>query len=298
MPRRRSNSLPIPKIEVSIYQSPESKKKDVLKDFIEVPEVRDVSLLTGTHSYPIFTVSRRMFSLPLCRLGHVSESPYVTRKGHDAETSHTRRSSEKTKKRMKMADLKAFVETKLLSKSEKALEKIGQDEPKMLFEQVNDLEITLLLGYIYLHYVFPGKPQEPRYWRRSSDKTSFDQLEDFRSERRRSYETSYKSDQREKYAKLKVGAVDLARTKAVATFISYSFSLFDLRFSSFARRSARFLTVITYRYSDFLTDFATSLLLYFAANGEYPYIVSLDLDCRRARTRVRCVFTRERFYVG
>lgn len=38
---------------------------------------------------------------------------------------------------MKMADLKAFVETKLLSKSEKALEKIGQEEPKMLFEQVN-----------------------------------------------------------------------------------------------------------------------------------------------------------------
>lgn len=48
MPRRRSNSLPIPKIEVSIYQSPENKKKDVSKDFMEVPEVRDVSLLTGT----------------------------------------------------------------------------------------------------------------------------------------------------------------------------------------------------------------------------------------------------------
>lgn len=47
MPRRRSNSLPIPKIEVSIYQSPENKKKDVSKDFMEVPEVRDVSLLTG-----------------------------------------------------------------------------------------------------------------------------------------------------------------------------------------------------------------------------------------------------------
>lgn len=37
---------------------------------------------------------------------------------------------------MKMADLKAFVETKLLSKSEKALEKIGQDEPNPLHEQV------------------------------------------------------------------------------------------------------------------------------------------------------------------
>lgn len=31
-----------------------------------------------------------------------------------------------------MADLKAFVETKLLSKSDKALEKIGQEEPKPL----------------------------------------------------------------------------------------------------------------------------------------------------------------------
>lgn len=51
MPRRRSNSLPIPKIEVSIYQSPESKKKDVLKDFIEVPDTsRDTSLTASTYS--------------------------------------------------------------------------------------------------------------------------------------------------------------------------------------------------------------------------------------------------------
>ena len=51
MPRRRSNSLPIPKIEVSIYQSPESKKKDVMKDFIEVPDTRDASLTAGTYSW-------------------------------------------------------------------------------------------------------------------------------------------------------------------------------------------------------------------------------------------------------
>ncbi|XP_043466068.1 protein unc-80 homolog isoform X3 [Leptopilina heterotoma] len=96
MPRRRSNSLPIPKIEVSIYQSPETKKKDDGKEIIEVPDTRDNSVL--------------------------------------AESSHTRRASEKTKKRMKIADLKAFVETKLLSKSEKALEKIGQEEAKPLQE--------------------------------------------------------------------------------------------------------------------------------------------------------------------
>lgn len=136
MPRRRSNSLPIPKIEVSIYQSPESKKKDVLKDFIEVPDTRDTSLLTGISSCrPPMSISRHFFFLCI-DLDTFSDSPYPTRKGHESESSHTRRASEKTKKRMKMADLKAFVETKLLSKSEKALEKIGQEEPKMLFEQV------------------------------------------------------------------------------------------------------------------------------------------------------------------
>ncbi|XP_046393341.1 protein unc-80 homolog [Ischnura elegans] len=109
-PKRRSNSLPIPKIEVSIYQSPELKKRES-KDFMEVPEVKDVSLLT--------------------------ESPYHGHKHSDEQGSHSRRSSEKVKKRMKMADLKAFVETKLLSKSEKTLEKIGREESKTnsLFDQ-------------------------------------------------------------------------------------------------------------------------------------------------------------------
>lgn len=37
---------------------------------------------------------------------------------------------------MKMTDLRAFVETKLLSKSEKALERIGQLETKSLDDQV------------------------------------------------------------------------------------------------------------------------------------------------------------------
>jgi hypothetical protein len=37
---------------------------------------------------------------------------------------------------MKMADLKAFVETKLLCKSERTLEKIGREEPKALYGQV------------------------------------------------------------------------------------------------------------------------------------------------------------------
>lgn len=51
-PRRRSNSLPIPKIEVSFYQSNDNNKKtdNNNKDFIEVPEINDVSLLAGNNA--------------------------------------------------------------------------------------------------------------------------------------------------------------------------------------------------------------------------------------------------------
>lgn len=84
----------------------------------------------------IFDISRWILLLFLCRLGRIFR--IIICEAQEVESRHTRRASEKTKKRMKMADLKAFVETKLLSKSEKALEKIGQEEPKMLFEQVND----------------------------------------------------------------------------------------------------------------------------------------------------------------
>uniref|UniRef100_A0A2A4JBF5 Uncharacterized protein n=1 Tax=Heliothis virescens TaxID=7102 RepID=A0A2A4JBF5_HELVI len=103
-PRKRSNSLPIPKIEVSVYQSPDIKDRDSLKNFIEVPEVKDMSPIT--------------------------EMPFASPPKPEEENVMMRRSSEKIKKKMKMADLKAFVETKLLSKSEKALEKIGHDEHK------------------------------------------------------------------------------------------------------------------------------------------------------------------------
>lgn len=110
MPRRRSNSLPIPKIEVSIYQSPESKKKED-KEAIDMPlEAREPSTMSD--------------------LATIADLPYNATHKPGEEGSHVRRASEKTKKRMKMADLKAFVETKLLSKSEKNLEKIGQDESK------------------------------------------------------------------------------------------------------------------------------------------------------------------------
>lgn len=57
----------------------------------------------------------------------------------DESPNMSRRASEKVKKRTKIADLRAFVETKLLSKSERTLEKIGQDDGKLssLLDQVS-----------------------------------------------------------------------------------------------------------------------------------------------------------------
>lgn len=62
----------------------------------------------------------------------VTEIPFPLLQKED-DRIMTRRASEKVKRKMKMADLKAFVETKLLSKSEKALEKIGHDDHKFSF---------------------------------------------------------------------------------------------------------------------------------------------------------------------
>ncbi|XP_017847563.1 protein unc-80 homolog [Drosophila busckii] len=99
-PRKRSNSLPIPQIEISLYQGPGSNSRDspgssVVKDYIEIPEVAPTVAAVPEESSSV---------------------------GSNAD----RRGSEK-KKRVKMADLRAFVETKMFSKSEKNLEKVGLD---------------------------------------------------------------------------------------------------------------------------------------------------------------------------
>lgn len=107
-PRRRSNSLPIPQIEISLYQgsgnSRDSPSNSSLttKDYIEVPE-------------PPPTI--------------VSEPPTTNQKSLDDDTNSSngaRRPSEK-KKRVKMADLRTLIETKILSKSDRGLEKIEND---------------------------------------------------------------------------------------------------------------------------------------------------------------------------
>lgn len=51
---------------------------------------------------------------------------------------------------MKIADLKTFVETKLLSKSDKALEKIGQEEQQKPLGQVSVGETQVLKVCIFL----------------------------------------------------------------------------------------------------------------------------------------------------
>ncbi|KAJ8665379.1 hypothetical protein QAD02_007041 [Eretmocerus hayati] len=110
-PRRRSNSLPIPKIEVSLYQSPESTRKGESRDVTDSPDHRS--------------------QVPPTDKAELQDGTTY----HDTRVSHTRKVSERTKRRMRIADLKAFVETKLLSKSEKALEKICHESDTSLHEE-------------------------------------------------------------------------------------------------------------------------------------------------------------------
>ncbi|XP_038122393.1 protein unc-80 homolog isoform X5 [Culex quinquefasciatus] len=106
-PRRRSNSLPIPQIEISMYQGPNSSNRDspsigsINKDYIEIPEPPISALLI--------------------------DSPYHAPKpSSDEQSTPTaeRKGSEK-KRRVKMADLRTLIESRILSKSDRGLEKIG-----------------------------------------------------------------------------------------------------------------------------------------------------------------------------
>ncbi|XP_055525794.1 protein unc-80 homolog isoform X1 [Wyeomyia smithii] len=106
-PRRRSNSLPIPQIEISLYQGPTSSNRDspsmgsINKDYIEVPEPPISALLI--------------------------DSPYHAPKSQsdDQSTPTAERKGSEKKRRVKMADLRTLIETRILSKSDRGLEKIG-----------------------------------------------------------------------------------------------------------------------------------------------------------------------------
>lgn len=101
--RRRSNSLPIPQIEISVYQGTNSNSRDspsgnTLKDFIEVPEQGATNNLSdGTDS----TDSK------------------------DQRNPIERKASSERKRNVKIASFKSLIESKIFSKSEKELERIG-----------------------------------------------------------------------------------------------------------------------------------------------------------------------------
>lgn len=54
---------------------------------------------------------------------------------------------------MKIADLKTFVETKLLSKSDKALEKIGHDEQHQPLGKVSMAQTQVMNVCIFVYFL-------------------------------------------------------------------------------------------------------------------------------------------------
>lgn len=150
-PRRRSNSLPIPQIEISMYQGPNSSNRDspsigsINKDYIEIPEPPISALLI--------------------------DSPYHAPKpSSDEQSTPTaeRKGSEK-KRRVKMADLRTLIESRILSKSDRGLEKIGLEvtgNGKRLQHIVGLTEIWSGINYSEFS-VLTGLPSQPRHRRKT-----------------------------------------------------------------------------------------------------------------------------------
>uniref|UniRef100_A0A2S2Q2N9 Protein unc-80 n=1 Tax=Sipha flava TaxID=143950 RepID=A0A2S2Q2N9_9HEMI len=109
-PRRRSNSLPIPKIEVSFHHEPDFRGKIVKPNYSSTYDM-------GDSSPEIMKDSKRRFF-----------------EDRDITNVHSRQASERIKKKKKIVDLKAFVECKLLSKSEKNLQKFDYINDVMMLE--------------------------------------------------------------------------------------------------------------------------------------------------------------------
>lgn len=129
-PRRRSNSLPIPHIEISVYQGPGTNSRDsptgssITKDFIEIPDQPVSTLVTGINKRKM-TIELFADILSCTQITEVPAEPFSQPRNDDA-VSTGRRASEK-KRRVKMADLRNLIETRMFSKSERTLEKIGME---------------------------------------------------------------------------------------------------------------------------------------------------------------------------
>lgn len=119
--RRRSNSLPIPQIEISVYHGPATtgSSRDsptgssITKDCIEVP---------GDVAPP--TVQ------PAAVTVESTEPPLLMRRrtiGPDDSKSAAQQKdgAAPKKRRVKMTDLRTLIETRMFSKSERTLERVG-----------------------------------------------------------------------------------------------------------------------------------------------------------------------------
>lgn len=150
--RRRSNSLPIPHIEISVYQGTNSNSRDspsgnTLKDFIEVPDQMVTGMVTD------------------CSDSSDSRAPPADRSTGTIE----RRANSERKRNVKIASFKSLIESKIFSKSEKELECIGLDKVKKpagdatstISQEDNEVRISNFCTYpersqiVFFCYLYP-----------------------------------------------------------------------------------------------------------------------------------------------
>lgn len=105
--------MPIPQIEISVYQGTNSNSRDspsgnTLKDFIEVPEQVMTNIINDCSDSTDSKGQR------------VSGEKVTTGTG-----TIERRANSERKRNVKIASFKSLIESKIFSKSEKELERIG-----------------------------------------------------------------------------------------------------------------------------------------------------------------------------
>lgn len=127
--------MPIPQIEISVYQGPGSNNSrespsgsSTAKDYIEIPEPTITALLSGD-SFVINYIFRLIANFLNTESSLIESLFHV--KSDDNESTGRRAGSEK-KRRVKMTDLRTFVESRMFSKSDRALERVGIDNVKQL----------------------------------------------------------------------------------------------------------------------------------------------------------------------
>lgn len=139
--------MPIPKIEVSFHHEPDFRGRIVKPTYSNTFDVGETSPGTFLYFFVYYlekiNVVKYLFFVIQTEI--IKDRKRTFFEDRDATNIHSRQTSERIKKKKKIVDLKAFVGCKLLSKSEKNLQKIDYINDVMML----DTPVIIVINFVY-----------------------------------------------------------------------------------------------------------------------------------------------------